>query len=127
MVEYKSGWREIGGIRKYYRSRMEANYARYLQFLKEKGIIIDWQHETKTFWFEKIKRGVRSYLPDFEVIEITGETVFHETKGYMDSRSATKIKRMRIYYPEVRLLVIDKRQYTHIEKALGRAIEGWEY
>ena len=27
---WKQGWREIGGIRKYYRSRWEANYARYL-------------------------------------------------------------------------------------------------
>ena len=89
----KSGWREIGGIRKYYRSRWEANYARYLEFLKVNGEIEKWEHEPETFWFEGIKRGVMSYLPDFRVTEKNGDIVFHEVKGWMDARSITKIKR----------------------------------
>ena len=57
---WKAGWREIAGRRIYFRSRWEANYARYLQWLKDRGEIVDWEYEPETFWFEKIKRGVRS-------------------------------------------------------------------
>jgi len=63
------GWRVIGGIRKYYRSKWEANYARYLEWLKSKGEIQGWLHEPETFWFDGIKRGCLSYLPDFRVVE----------------------------------------------------------
>ena len=66
--KWQPGWREIGGKRKYFRSKWESNYARYLQFLKEHKQIEDWHHECETFWFEGIKRGVCSYLPDFKVI-----------------------------------------------------------
>src|SRR4030042_269614 len=48
-VTWKGGWREIGGKKKYYRSRWEANYARYLEFLKVNGEINGWEHKPKTF------------------------------------------------------------------------------
>ena len=85
--KWKSGWRTIGGQRGYYRSRWEANYARYLEWLRVRGDIKYWSHEKDTFWFEKIKRGVRSYLPDFRVTEINGDVVYHEVKGWMDRRT----------------------------------------
>jgi hypothetical protein len=105
-VTWKQGWREIGGVRKFYRSRWEANYGRYLEFLRVNGKIQSWKHESKTFWFEGIKRGCRSYLPDFLVVNNDGTEEYHEVKGYMDSRSLTKLKRMKKYYPEVKLLVV---------------------
>ena len=40
----KAGWREIGDKRCYFKSAWEANYARYLQWLKENGRIIDWEY-----------------------------------------------------------------------------------
>lgn len=123
---WKAGWREIGGIRKYYRSRWEANYARYLEWLRERGEIASWRHEPKTFWFEGIKRGCVSYLPDFEVVEIGGRTAYHEVKGWMDERSATKIKRMAKYHPTVPLIVIRQKEYKQIELSLSRLIGGWE-
>lgn len=125
-ASWKAGWREIGGYNKYYRSRWEANYARYLQWLKEKGALQSWLHESKTFWFEEIKRGCRSYLPDFEVRENNGEIIFHEVKGWMDDRSKTKIKRMAKYHPDVKLIVIDGKKYKEIEKKVSALIEGWE-
>lgn len=123
---WKSGWREIGGKRNYFRSRWEANYARYLQWLKERGIIAEWQHEPETFWFEQIKRGVRSYLPDFRVWELDGSTALHEVKGWMDQRSRTTLSRMKKYHPEQKLIVIDGRQYRAIRLKVMRLIEGWE-
>lgn len=125
-VTWKGGWREIGGYKKYYRSRWEANYARFLQWLKESGKIKDWKHEPKTFWFEGIKRGCVSYLPDFWVEEIDGSNSFHEVKGWMDDRSKTKIKRMAKYYPNVLLVVVAAKEYKEIEDKFSRLIIGWE-
>lgn len=125
-ASWKGGWREIGGVKKYYRSRWEANYARYLDWLKQKGEIADWKHEPTTFWFENIKRGVRSYLPDFLVTENNGKQVYHEVKGWMDPKSKTKLKRMAKYYPDVQILLIDKSAYTALKRALAGLISGWE-
>ena len=123
---WKAGWRNIGGANVFYRSRWEANYARYLQWLKDRGEIQDWQHEPDTFWFEAIKRGVRSYLPDFKVTEVGGAIAYHEVKGWMDARSRTTIKRMGKYHPKVKLIVIEAKQYKALSKQLGRIVEGWE-
>jgi len=110
----KQGWYLINGKEIYFRSLWEANYALYLDFLIKNNMIKSWSFEKKVFWFEKIKRGVRSYKPDFEVIENNGEVVYHEVKGYMDSKSKTKINRMRIYHPNVKLIIIDKPIYNNI-------------
>lgn len=125
-VSWKAGWRDIGGIPKYYRSRWEANYANYLQWLKEKGQILTWKHEPKTFWFGEIKRGCVSYLPDFLVTELDGTEAYHEVKGWMDDRSKTKIKRMAKYYPEVKLIVIDSKGYASLRKSVQGIVPGWE-
>lgn len=123
---WKAGWREIGGKRKYFRSKWEANYARYLEWLKEHNQIKEWKHENKTFWFEGIKRGCRSYLPDFEVENNNGTIEYHEVKGWYDDRSKTKVKRMAKYYPEVKLIIIFQKQYNEIKNKVGRLIKGWE-
>jgi hypothetical protein len=121
-----SAWREIGGIRKYYRSMWEANYARYLQFLKERNQISDWFHEPKTFWFEDIKRGVRSYKPDFQVIDNNGETVWYEVKGFYDDKSKTKIRRFKKYYPDENLYLIDSLWFASNGSNLKMLIPDWE-
>lgn len=115
---------DLGDI--FFRSKWEANYARYLNWMKQRGEIHDWKYESKTFWFEKIRRGVRSYTPDFEVIDKPGAAPrYVEVKGWMDPKSATKIKRMAKYYPDVVLEVFDERSYRSLRQ-LGRVIEGWE-
>ncbi len=109
---YKSGYHEIGGKINYFRSGWEVNYAKYLELLKRKGEILDWDYEPKTFWFEQIRRGVRSYKPDFRVIRPDGTHYWVEVKGFMDSKSATKIKRFAKYYPNETLEVVKKFNYT---------------
>ena len=123
---WKSDWREIGGQRVFYRSLWEANYARYLEFLRAEGKIASWQHEPKTFWFEEIKRGVRSYLPDFRVVGTDGGVTFHEVKGWMDERSKTTLSRMALYYPEVAMIVIGKDEYRKMKNLYRWVIDGWE-
>lgn len=123
---WKAGWREIGGKKNYYRSRWEANYARYLEWLKSLGEIVDWKHEPETFWFDAIKRGVRSYKPDFRVWENNGTSALHEVKGWMDARSATCLRRMAKYHPHEKIIVVDGRQYRAIRLKVMTFIEGWE-
>lgn len=122
---WKAGWREIGRHRKYFRSRWEANYAHYLQFLLERGEILDWEHEPETFWFVGIKRGACSYLPDFRVTD-GGGVAYHEVKGWMDARSKTKIRRMKKYHPKVKLVLVQEKQYMEINRKLAALIPGWE-
>lgn len=123
---WKAGWRVIGGKRLYARSRWEANYARYLELLKTTGEITEWEHEPETFWFDNIKRGCRSYLPDFRVTFPTGAVEYHETKGWMDARSKTKIKRMAKYHPRVVLVVLDAEWFRANRLKLRGVIPDWE-
>jgi len=105
------GWRTIGERRIYFRSKWEWQYAVYLEFTKDREIIKEWEYESQTFWFEKIKRGVRSYKPDFKVIENDGSHYWVEVKGYMDTKSMTKIKRFKKFYPKEKLVVIDQKWF----------------
>jgi hypothetical protein len=112
----KRGYFNIDGKEIYFRSKWEANYALYLNFLIAKKEIKSWTFETETFWFEKIRRGVRSYTPDFKVVNNNDSVTFHEVKGWMDAKSKTKIKRMAKYYPETKLIIIDGKCYKDIIK-----------
>lgn len=123
---WKAAWREIGGRRIYARSRWEANYARYLQWLKDRGEIKEWEHEPETFWFEKIRRGCRSYLPDFRVTMMDDSIEYHETKGWMDARSVTKIKRMAKYHPKVVLVIRGAEWFKCNRRKLSGIIPEWE-
>lgn len=120
-----AGWRTFGGKRCYFRSAWEANYARYLQWIKERGEIKDWIHEPYTFWFPGIKRGTVSYLPDFKVLEDDNTHYWIEVKGYMDPKSKTKLARMKQFFPEERLIVIDKTWFKANQVFAG-IIRGWE-
>lgn len=120
------GWRKIGGIKHYMRSVWESNYARYLQWQLERGDIIGWLHEPETFWFLNIKRGVRSYLPDFKVLRRDGTRYWVEVKGYMDAKSKTKIKRFKKYYPNEELLIVDGKWFAHNNAKLRLVIKNWE-
>lgn len=123
----KRGYRDdLGKI--FFRSRWEANYARYLNLLKKRGEIHKWEFEAETFWFEKIKRGVRSYCPDFKIWDSEkSEPRFVEIKGWMDPKSQTKLKRMAKYYPKQKIEIVGEKEYRALEKSLGKIIEHWEF
>ncbi len=122
---WKAGWHIIGGRKIYFRSSWEVNYANYLQWLKSLGKILEWEFEAETFWFDGIKRGCVSYLPDFRVTETDGEYVYYEIKGWMDERSRTKIKRMAKYHPAVKLIVVDSKEYNALSKKMKNIVPGW--
>lgn len=102
----------------FFRSKMEANWALYLDYLVKQKRILTWEYEDGTFFFDKIKLGTKSYTPDFKILNLDNSLHYEETKGYMDSRSKTKLKRMRIYFPDVKIVLIDKDAYSDMYRKL---------
>jgi len=115
-VKVLNGKYLIGNKNIYFRSKWEANYALYLEFLKKNKSIKNWSFEKDVFIFEKIKFGTRSYRPDFKIFNNNGTFEYHEVKGWMDKKSATKLNRMRIYYPTIKIVLIQQNEYREIMK-----------
>lgn len=124
--KFKQGWREIGGNKIFFRSQWEANYGFYLQWKKERKEILEWHHEPQTFWFEGIRRGCVTYLPDFKVIALNGTHEWIEVKGFMDAKSLTKIKRFKKFFPKEKLCIVDAKWYKKNCKNLSLIVPGWE-
>lgn len=121
-TKYLRGTYNINGVDIFFRSKWEANYALYLDFLIKQKQIVKWEFEPQIFYFESIKRGCRSYTPDFKVY-LKDRYEWHEVKGYMDDKSKTKLNRMRIYYPEETIKIIGKDTYNDIRKKLGMILK----
>lgn len=109
----------------FFRSSWEANYARYLNWLIEHGEIKSWEFECHTFTFPGITRGTISYTPDFKVYENDGSYSWHEVKGWMDNKSKTRLKRMAKYFPDEKIVLIDRKAYREIAK-IKAMISNWE-
>ena len=107
------------------KSIWERNVARYLQWLKVQKQIRDWEYEPKTFVFDAIKFGSRTYTPDFRITENSGRYHWLEVKGWMDDRSRVKLNRMARYFPEEKVVLMDKEQYYGLKADVGKMIE-WE-
>ena len=89
--------------------------------------IFKWEYEPDTFWFEEIKRGTRSYTPDFKIWKTEGaKHHYEEVKGWFDQKSQTKMKRMARFYPEEKVIMIDQSVYAPIAKSIKAFIPGWE-
>lgn len=125
---------DLGG--QFFRSSWEANYARYLNWLiasfpgsapDDWGGILKWEFESEEFEFTKIKRGTRFYKPDFKVYLKGGAIEYHEVKGYQHQKGETALKRMAKYYPEVKIVLIDKDWFRAVNRqGLPAMIEHWE-
>ncbi len=120
----KRGYFDINGKKMFFRSKWEANYACYLDFLVKQKQIKKWEYEPDCFIFEEIKFGTRSYRPDFKVTNNDGSVIYHEIKGWFDDKSKLKLKRMKKYYPEVKIILIDEKQYREIAK-YSSLYKGW--
>lgn len=119
----KQGKYNINEKKIFFRSSWEANIALYLDFLIKQKQIKKWEYEIDTFWFEKIRRGIRSYKPDFKIFNNNGTIEYWEIKGFLDSKSKTKLKRMKKYYPKIKLILIEKEEYTDIKNKIGKLLK----
>jgi hypothetical protein len=123
----KAYFREDLGI--FVRSSWEANVARVLNYQAKRDEIWRWEYEPEIYWFLNIKRGTRSYTPDFKIWpEKNNEKEFYfiEVKGHMDPRSKTKLKRMAKYYPEIKIEICDRSIYKKLEEEYRGKIPEWE-
>lgn len=104
----------------FFRSAWEANIARYYNYIG-----IKWEYEPKTFIFDNVTRGSVSYTPDFYLPE---EDKWIEVKGWMDSKSKTKLKRFARQYPEEykKLELIQQKEYNEIKRKMSGFIKNWE-
>lgn len=112
---------DLGGI--VFKSRWEANWAHWLEWLKSTGNVLSWQYEPDSFPLRVRGNNVR-YIPDFKV-EWNGKTEYHEVKGLMDQRSRDKIRAMRRQHNRVRLMVIDSRVYHSLRRRFNQIVPGW--
>ena len=143
----KAGKRaDLGG--QYFRSAMEANYARHLNFLKKIGAVTEWLYEPIEFRFNEeaaiaanawwkargkrkalkgVERGAASfYRPDFRVYWKNGPPEWHEIKGWNSPTSKAKLKRMDAYFPWERVVLLDKKAFGPIKQEYCRLIPEWE-
>ena len=95
----------------FFRSSWEANYARVLNLLVKRGEILSWSFEENSFAFPYTNNGVRSYVPDFKVVFPDGSHQWHEVKGWMDAKSKIKFFMMSQFYPDEKVVVIDKHWF----------------
>lgn len=109
----------------YVRSSWEANWARYLNTLIQKGVVLMWHYEVDTFRLD-FSCGSRCYTPDFRVEYADGRTEYHEIKGYMDAKSRAKIEAMREQFSSVNLIVIAAKEYKEVEDVYKFHLPNWE-
>ena len=119
---WKAQWAKVGPHFHYFRSSWEVTYALYLEEKRYNGEIEYWEPESCTFWFNKINERVKTYTPDFCVYENDGTETFHEVKGWMDERSISSLKLMKICFPSITVVLIDKQRYHQLFGKVARKL-----
>jgi hypothetical protein len=106
-----------------FRSGWEQNYAYYLEWLKKQGEIKDWEYEPQRYYFidYKVKPPKplgNGYLPDFKVINNDGSWYLVEIKGRR--QGINKLKRMKRFYPEIKVELIEAKEYNELKRKIGK-------
>ncbi|HEV7889300.1 MAG TPA: DNA polymerase III subunit alpha, partial [Pyrinomonadaceae bacterium] len=115
MAYSAAGFREDLGH--YVRSSWEADFARVLNHMG-----VGYEYEARRFTLSRADGSKLTYAPDFFVPE---SGLFYEIKGWMDDRSAEKIRLFREQYPEQTLVVIDKTRFAELQMRY-RDLVKWE-
>jgi hypothetical protein len=94
-----------------YRSKWEADYARYLESLQHAKLIAGFEYEP-----EKLEIGVGAkYTPDFRVTRLDGSREWREVKGYRREAAMVRIKAAALRFPNDRFVLVTKAdgQWKH--------------
>lgn len=115
---------EVGGKAFQIKSSWEYDIALYLEYLKQNGLISDWEYEPRKFVFKYNTLGVRTYKPDFSVIR--GDRVYYvEVKGWPDKKFSIKKRLMEEEFPDIKMIYVMKNQYFSIQRRHGPHLDGW--
>lgn len=72
---------------------------------------------------QELKLIYSDFLCGDNIYDMHGKIIYHEVKGWMDPKSKTKLKRMKLYYPEIKIKLIEKKQYNEIKTKLSGIIK----
>ena len=97
----------------YFRSIWEANLARILNY--EHKI---WEYEPRTF---RLAYNL-TYTPDFYVHE---DDVWYELKGRMTERSKKQLELMQKLFPEIKIILVEGKQYD-VFRVKYKKLIAWE-
>lgn len=109
-----------------FRSGWESNYASYLDWLKKQKKIKDWEYEPMPRYEFIVTENGRQralslgYLPDFCVTNNDGSFYLIELKGR--SQGMMKLKRMKKFYPKIRIELIQAKEYNELKRKVGRML-----
>lgn len=110
----KAGVRKDIDSKSYFYSRWEANMARLFSYLS-----IKWVFQPRTF-----EIGRQKYTPDFYLPKVD---TYIEVKNFLSPYSKTRDEKFRKYYPDLKLVLILKKDYLEIQKNYSQLIQNWEY
>lgn len=115
----------VGDKEIYFRSLWEANYALYLEWLKEQGEIKKWEYEPERYDFiieenGKLKVLGPGYLPDFRVTNNDDSFYLVEIKGYR--QGTLKLKRMKRLYPDIKIELVERKDYEALKRKVGKML-----
>lgn len=99
--------------------------ARWLNWRQEKGEIAKWEFEPHTFTFPGVTRGAVCYTPDFRLTYPDGSTEWIEVKGWEKPADRGKWKKLRQYYPLVKLTILGEPAYKSLSQQFG-GLPHWE-
>ena len=100
----------IGGVEFHFDSQFERDWAKYLQFLLERGKLKAWvYHPAKfDFWEFGYRKKPYEYQPDFCIWEDEDTYVYQECKGYIETKDISRIRRANKHYDAVFDLVMQR-------------------
>lgn len=106
-----------------FRSGWEQNYAYYLEWLKKRGEIKDWEYEPERYTFIDLKVNPpkaygNGYLPDFKVTNNDGSWYLVEVKGR--PQGILKLKRMKRFYPNIKIELVTAKEYNELKRKVGK-------
>lgn len=128
-TEFKAGTYAVGDKEIYFRSLWEANYGLYLEWLKQQGQIHDWEYEPERYYFiltegNRQKALGNGYLPDFRIWTSKTDFYLAEIKGR--PQGMIKLKRMKKYYPHIKIELVDRRSYGDLKRKLGKVLHFYD-
>jgi len=86
-----------------------------------------WQYEPDRFEFKEVGTKGRFYTPDFRILFPDGHFEYHEIKGWDYPSGKLARRRFRQYYPEYKLVVIDKNWFDDARlRGVDKFIPYWE-
>lgn len=122
----EAGWRYVGDdhIPIWFQNKWAANYARYLELLRNAGYLKGWRYQLKTFRIQGIRGG---YTPDFWILRNDEAHFWVETK---DIHEDLDLYEKTVYFemncPDESLVVVDLNWFEENLDMLKRHLSEWE-